>query len=303
MMVDPSQSDADVPEAADADCGESCCCCGGLLGGLIQPSDTCFTDFVSPMTNPVFFEDPRTLTEARVIFINHWLPNALGGGDVKVLAVQARAALTDRLSIVAAKDGYIFADANAPLNAVLNDGWADISVGLKYNLLADPCCGRIVSTGFAYELASGSRAALQGNGNGEFHVYLTAGQRVGCNGHVLSATGFRLPVDTNAENQVWYWSNHADYHLGCGVYAVAEANWYHFMSSGTTGGAFNGVQGGDLFNFGSTNVTNTDIVTGALGVKLKPCDTREIGVAWETHLSDTRGVLKDRLTVDYILRY
>ncbi|MEZ6134687.1 MAG: hypothetical protein R3C53_07240 [Pirellulaceae bacterium] len=65
-------------------CGGGCDgCCGGrddgLLGyGLVKHSDRCFDDFISPMTNPVFFEDPRTLSEVRFIFLNHELPAALG---------------------------------------------------------------------------------------------------------------------------------------------------------------------------------------------------------------------------------
>ena len=91
-------------------------CCGkGKLFGLFTASDCRFTEFISPMTNPVYFEDPRNLTEARVIFINHQIPGSvLGGGDVQLLATQLRAAVTDRLSIIATKDGYIFAGADAP---------------------------------------------------------------------------------------------------------------------------------------------------------------------------------------------
>ena len=86
-------------------------------GGLIAPSDHAFDDFISPMTNPVFFEDPRTLTEARFIFINHHVPDGLGGGDVQLFALQLRAALTENLSFIATKDGYIVSD-----NGLINDG-------------------------------------------------------------------------------------------------------------------------------------------------------------------------------------
>ena len=298
-----SEGTVSVAATDDAACDACCeCCASGLLGGLIQPSDHCFDDFISPMTNPVFFEDPRTLTEARIIFINHRLPNALGGNDVRLIGVQARAAVTDRLSIVAAKDGFIMSDAAGPLAGVVQDGWADVSLGLKYNLLVDPCCGRIVSGGIAYELPIGSHDAQQGNGDGEFNLYLSAGQRVGCNGHWLTCTGFRLPTNGNEETTVWYWSNHIDREIRCGVYAFAEVNWYHWLASGERA-AFNGVQGGSLFNLGGTGVAGDDIVTGALGVKVKPCCNREIGVAYETHLTDRRGILEERLTVDLILRY
>lgn len=73
------------------------------------------------MTNPVFFEDPRTLTEARLIFLNHKVPGAAAGGNVKLVACQLRAALTYRLSIIATKDGFIMSS-----NPLIDDGWADI---------------------------------------------------------------------------------------------------------------------------------------------------------------------------------
>ena len=46
------------------------------------------------MTNPIYFEDPRTLTEARFIYFHHKVPLAAAGGDVDLFAVQLRAALT-----------------------------------------------------------------------------------------------------------------------------------------------------------------------------------------------------------------
>ena len=51
------------------------------------------------MTNLVSFEDPRTFTEARAILVNQNVPTAAGGGDVQLLAMHLRAALTDRLTV------------------------------------------------------------------------------------------------------------------------------------------------------------------------------------------------------------
>jgi hypothetical protein len=199
---------------------EECCddCCKGPLLGYIQPTDPAWAGFISPMTNPVFFEDPRTLTEARFIFIDHELP-ALAGGAIapsrlQVLAVQLRAAITEDLSIIATKDGFIWPTALAPLD----DGWADVALGLKYNAWKDVCCQN------------------------------------------------------------------------------------HWMSNGAVA-AFDGIQGGDFFNLGSTGVAGTDIVTGAFGVKYKPSLLNEIGLAYELPVTNTRGVLQHRLTMDYILRY
>ena len=298
--VEAMLSDSDVwqKEGKDGCCDAGCCGCGSScpLLGLLAPSDACFSDFISPMTNPVFFEDPRTLTEARLIFLNHRVPDELFGGEVRLIALQLRAALTDRLSIVAAKDGYITSS-----NPVVEDGWADVSIGLKYNLFADCCRQRLLSAGVSYELPVGSTRALQGNGDGEFHLYLTGGTQLGCNWHWLSASGFRLPSDTTQESQVWYWSNHVDRKFGDWLYGFVEVNWYHWMKAGQ--GPIVGFEGLDLFNFGAQGVAGNDIVTGAVGVKLKPGAWNEIGVAWETPLTDRRDITANRFTFDYILRY
>lgn len=275
------------------------CCCEprGLLGGLIKPSNMSFSNFISPITNPVFFEDPRIQTEARFLFLHQKIPHAAQGGDVQLYAMQLQAALTDRLSIVADKDGFLVSN-----NPLLDDGWADVAVGVKYNLYADCHLQRLLSAGVSYELPVGSTRSLQGNGDGEFHLYLTGGAEFRCDWHWVSTTGFRLPADTSDESQVWYWSNHIDRRVTDSLYVLAEANWYHWMRSGTNP-ALAGVEGVDLINLGSTGVAGNDIVTGAVGVKYKPNVHNEIGIAYEIPLTDRRDVLDNRLTVDWIIRY
>lgn len=289
----------------DASCDNSCdnscncgstCCDSHRLFGLFAHSEPCFDKFISPMTNPVFFEDPRTLTEARTIFLQHNVPAAAGGGDIQLLAVQLRAALTDRLSIVASKDGYATSS-----NALIADGWADFAMGLKYNLLADAQQQRLLSTGFHYELPVGTPRTLQGNGDGEFHLYLTGGTEIFDYGHWISASGFRLPSDPNTESSMWYWSNHLDYEVADGWYLLTEFNWFNWIGAGT--GGIPGVEGGDLFNLGSSGVAGNDIVTNAVGAKFKRSKNSELGVAFEYPLTRRRDVLKNRLTVDWILRY
>ncbi|MCA9205655.1 MAG: hypothetical protein KDA59_21525 [Planctomycetales bacterium] len=289
--------DSCVSDLCCDDCGDACGCCDDLLLGLFTHSDHCACDFISPMTNPVFFEDPRTLTEVRAIFVHHVVPGgATGGGNVRVIAAQVRAALTDRLSIIATKDGFISAS-----NPLIQDGWADISLGLKYNLYADYCTGTLLSAGATYEMPVGSTQALQGNGDGEFHVFLTGGQRLGCRGHWISGAGFRLPADPNDESTMFYWSNHWDYLITNKVYFLTEVNWFNWTRSGA--GGIPGIEGGDFFNFGSTGVAGNDIVTGAFGFKYKPSCNMELGIAWEVPLTERRDVLDNRLTVDAIFRY
>ncbi|MEO1979486.1 MAG: hypothetical protein ABGZ23_04430 [Fuerstiella sp.] len=252
---------------ACAECGDigaNCEGCGDRCLSWLKQSDHCFDEFISPMTNPVFFEDPRTLTEARFIFLHQALPTSLGGQNIQLYAMQLRAALTDRLSLIATKDGFIVSD-----NALLNDGWTDINAGLKYNLWRDPASQTILSVGATYEASFGTPRTLQGNGDGVFHLFASGGAEIGDGAHWITGSGFRLPADTKAENQMWYWSNHLDKKIGdSSVYLFGEANWYHYMSSGTAFGA--PVQGGDLFNLGSVGIAGHDLVTGAVGLKIKP---------------------------------
>jgi hypothetical protein len=294
-------------DAASAECGceESAyggnCDCSrnyglGGLCSLIQPSDHCFDDFISPMTNPVFFEDPRNLTEARVIFLNHKVPLTAGGGDIQLYATQLRAALTDRLSLIASKDGYIVSQ-----NPVVGDGWADVSAGVKYLLYSDSAAQQLLSAGVVYEIPLGTHDARQGQGDGTFDLFLTGGSRIGCHGHWIGAGGIVLPTDDEANSTWCYISNHFDYEFYPGVYALTEFNWYHWLESG--GNGIPGIEGGDLFNFGSTGVAGNNIVTGAFGLKYKPSGHTEIGVAWEVPLTERRDVLENRLTFDWIFRY
>jgi hypothetical protein len=216
------------------------CCCKDRLLGVFVPSDCRFSDFISPMTNPVYFEDPRNLTEARVIFLNHQIPGAvLGGGDVQLLATQLRAAITERLSIIATKDGYIFAGSDAP---PIN-GWANANLGLKYNLYADPATQRLLSVGTRYEVPVGSYHALQGNTHtGQFDMFLTGGTQIGELSHFVSAAGFRLAADPNKQNDQFYWSAHWDRRLrNRPTYGLLEFNWYHWMTNVAGGPPFGGL--------------------------------------------------------------
>lgn len=271
----------------------------GLLGlGFVKKTSTCFDDFISPMTNPVYFEDPRSLSEVRFIFMNHNLPAGLGGNSVQVYAAQVRARLTERLSFIATKDGLIYTQS-----PILDSGFVDVAAGLKYNLYSDACAGQLLSAGFTYEIPMGSRKSLQGNGDGELNMFVTGGTRVGERAHWLSTSGLVQALDENASNSFMYWSNHFDYRLATKrpIYLFTELNWFNILSSGN---AFSlPLEGGDLFNLGSPNITGNDIVTQGIGMKMKPKRNIETGIAYEFPLTERQGVLEDRLTLDLIIRY
>ena len=285
--------------------------CGCILGGgsdrlfgFIAPSDRAFADFISPITNPLFFEDPRTLSEIRPIFAQHYIPESnpvLLGGDAQYFAVQARVALTERLSFIATKDGFIWLNSNNEPVIPDDEGWADVAAGLKYNIIRNPSLPLVVSVGGTFEIPCGSGGVLQGTGDGEFHLFGTAGVGLTDRSHWLSATGFRLSTDTSARSQMWYWSNHLDYEVFDTWYGLLELNWFHWMQSGDRLPVT--FEGGDLFNLGSTGVAGNDIVTLGVGGKKRFGEMHELGFGYEVPLTARKDVLESRIYVDLILRY
>lgn len=288
----------------DASSSETACITGcgvpddGLLGcGFIKRSEHEFDGFISPMTNPVFFEDPRQLTEVRGLFMHHKVPLAAGAGDVQLYALQIRARLSENVSLIATKDGYI-----KSTNPLVNDGWADLSAGLKFTLLRDVERQRLVSGGFMFEMPTGEADPLQGNGDGELNLFLTAARRFGCRVHGISTSGIRAPMNTTDESTSWYWSNHLDYMVRDRIYLLTEFNWYHWLKAGQDG-PVPGVEGLDIINLGSPGVAGNDIVTMAAGMKFKPNGHNEIGVAFEYPLTEREDILDNRLTVDWNIRF
>lgn len=336
FMVAISTSAANVALATDACCDLSCpesscdllgcdsgfgcdsdgcdaACFSGLarkfnLGGIIKPSDHCFDDFISPMINFVYFEDPRTLTELRPIFLSQSVPDTIGngipaGGSAQLYAMQFRIALTERLSIIAPKDGYIVDNTNGALDTLLDDGWADVTAGLKYNLIRDTETGTLLSAGGVYEIPMGSRRALQDIADGEFHFFATGGQRLfDGNAHVLSAVGYRTPVDGSVQQASIHWSNHFDVKLTNRLYAFTECAWWHVVDEAEAGAAL-GVSGQDLFNLSSSDVAGNDLVTQNVGLRYKPKSNIETGIAYEFPLTEFKDIIEDRIMLDLIVRY
>ncbi|TWT82660.1 hypothetical protein CA13_41230 [Planctomycetes bacterium CA13] len=310
---------------SDMGCCDSSCDCGCDSCGLgcgatsclddlsplnwVKPSDRCFDDFISPMIDFVHFEDPRNLTELRPIFVTHQFPNTLGpanipaGGSIQLFALQFRLALTDRLSLIAVKDGYIIDNTEGALDGLIASGWADVTAGLKYNLVRNVQTGTLLSGGFTYEIPLGSEQTGQAVGDGQFHFFATGGQRLlDGNAHVLSSVGLQLPVDQDVQSTTVHWNNHLDVKVTDSVYLLTENSWWHWVDDAGVGAPL-GVSGQDLLNLGVTNVEGNDLVTQNVGMKYKPRRNFEAGVAYEFPLTDFKDVIEDRVMVDMIFRY
>lgn len=126
------------------------------------------------MSNPIFARDPRSSTHARFLFINNWTPDAHAvapDDQLQVYAVQVILALTERLSLIAEKDGYAVINRGP-----LSEGLLNIAAGLKYAFVRRPESRFIVSGGLVFEAPTGESAVLQGDGSGALTPFLSAGK-------------------------------------------------------------------------------------------------------------------------------
>jgi hypothetical protein len=214
--------------------------------------------------------------------------------------MQARARLTDRISFIATKDGYI--DIDTP-GTGHSEGWADVAAGLKFTVFRNPERKFLLSTGMTYEIDMGRHEVFQGRGDGEFHFFLSGAKQLGCRAHWISGAGVRVPTDHTARSQMAYWSNHFDYQVTQMLYGLVEFNWFHWLRSGDGDLGTTGFEGLDLINLGSTGVSGNDIATCAVGGKLKPYNNVEIGSGYEFPMTERKDILEDRFYADLIIRY
>ncbi len=167
--------------------------------------------FVHPVSAPYFHEDSFVTTDVRAWFVYHDFPqpSAIAGGSAKIYAAQVRLALTDKLQLVANKDGYVDLDTGLT-NA---NGFNDIAAGLKWNFLQDWQKQLHLAVGAGYELRTGNGDVLQNDD--EWRIWLSANKgfdRL----HLGAMVNFFWAGDKsnglgNSDRMSWHL--HADYHV------------------------------------------------------------------------------------------
>lgn len=303
------------------------CACPAFGGDFLEPlvaepvSDA-FSTARRPISNPTLFDLALPTTNVHPIFMHHNLPNTanttLGnvpmGGDVQVYALQFEIALSERLSIVATKDGYV--DFN-PDNTALwssREGFANVGAGLKYAFVYNPEDEFVMSGTMVYELPTGNDDVFQGEGKGTVNLILSA-LKLWDDFQLAGGAGLRVPVDGEQSTSSFV-SVHASYEVCSLFIPLVELNWHHVLRAGDGNAAFNSQAGGavpavanfegsDLLNFGAANAgTNRDLVTAAFGFRSRLADGLDLGVAYEIPLTEEDdGIIKDRVTVDLVWRF
>jgi hypothetical protein len=255
---------------------------------------------ISPVTNPIFFEDAQINSEIRPIFMHHEIDNTFltGGGDVRVYAVQLRWAITERLAFIATKDGYIDADYSSVL--VDHEGWADVAAGFKYAIIDDRENQFILTPGIRFEFPLGNQRVWQGNGLGEWDFFVSA-EKGFDKLHLLGSVGFRCPNDWSEETAQFHFSAHIDYWVCRWFIPFVECNGYTVVNSGDKIPL--DTEGYDLINFGSSKAVHRTQVAVGVGFRSRLMDNLDFGFAYEKAVAEPHGIFGDRFTADLIFRF
>lgn len=274
-----------------------------------------------PISNPTLFDLALPTTNVHPIFMYHNLPSTVDttlgnlamGGDVQIYALQFEYAFTERLSLVATKDGFV--DINAGNTALWSDqsGFANLGAGLKYAFIYDPVNEFVLSGTAVVELPTGNDDVFQGQGDGMVNL-IVSGLKMWDDLQWAGAAGARIAIGDEQSSSTFV-SSHVSYEVTPWFIPLAEINWHHVIDAGNGTGAFNSQAGGavpavakfeghELLNFGAANSDGSDLVTMALGFRSRVADGVTLGAAYEFPLTDEdRGIIEDRFTLDLVWRF
>jgi hypothetical protein len=271
----------------------------------------CGAAFISPVTNPFLFEDPRSLTEIRPIFMYQSIPNSgpLHGGNAEFFGLQARLALTERWSITLNKLGAVAINPSSDSYLDKNFGFAEIWVGPKFTFLRDVDNKAVGAAGVIFQIPLGSSGVFQDTGTLSVVPYVSVAKNLAWlpesygSFNVMDTLGYSFHTGAG-RSDYFYNSLHFDYDIANQhkFFPLAEVNWFHYTSSGDSRPIY-GVEGRDLANIGAYGVKGENYVSLAGGMRYKFSDHASVGLAAEFPIISPKDLFNFRTTVDFIWRY
>jgi hypothetical protein len=281
-----------------------------------------YEGFVPPMMHPYLFEDPFITTGLNGVGIWHEFPgdSILDGGHLWAGALQARVAITDRIALIATKDGWV--DFEPGLHLLDNRrGFADLGAGIKVAAIDLPEVPFILTPALRFEMTQGSQDVLQGNGDGQIIPSISAAWGLG-NFHVIGDVGMDIALDPDANSTYLFYHLHLDYALHRFLVPFVEFGGLTYTDGGDgstkvrlRGGSEvplgvaqsllgqDPEEGYDYANLGSKSMAGHTVVAGSLGVRVPINRHVNLGAAWEVPLSPSRDVLRQRASMHLTIEF
>lgn len=177
-----------------------------------------FARAIRPITNPTLFDLAIPRTQLHPIFIHQNLPSSINttlgrvplDGDVQIYALQLEYALSDRFSLIAAKDGYIDFNPDDVLSE--ETGFANLAAGFKWAFLYKPEERLALSFLTQIELPTGNSDVFQGTGDGAL-IPSMALLKLYDRFQFAETLGVHLPFDSDEESTTLFYSAHLSYAL------------------------------------------------------------------------------------------
>lgn len=296
-------------------------CCGGesasATGRCMFQSDHAFDYLASPVTNPFLFEDPRALTEVKPLFIYAGAPSTnpiFKGGNEEFYGLQARLAVTERLSLTINELGFVTlnpfdAAAGPPGKFSENTGFAQVELAPKYTFLRSEQWRTVMAGGVIFQIPAGSSKVFQNTGTLGLVPYLSAAKNF-ClpagwgSTNIMGTMGYDFSVN-NQRSQFYYMNLHWDYNIANTnrFYPFLELSWFHYTQGGSANIPGFGFEGLDLVNFGSNNVGARDYLGISPGIRFKINENIQVGAAVTWPLLKQKEINDYTLTFDIIFRY
>lgn len=254
---------------------------------------------ITPVSNGVWFEDARITTEARFLHMYHFIDKdfVLGKGDAQLYALQLRYAVTDKLAIIAVKDGLVNIETDAGYEQF---DFADLALGVKYQAYRNDDMELIVTPGLTFEVPTGAEDVFQGNGDGMVHPFVSFTKGFD-KFQIAGNAGMHIPFDFDAENAIGHYSLHMHYYVHRYFIPLFEVNGSTVITEGN--GLPIDTEGHDLFNFGSQQAAGSTQVSLAVGFRSQILDPLSLGFAWEKQVVEDNSIFDHRFNVDLIYRF
>jgi hypothetical protein len=280
-----------------------------------------YDGFVKPVTAPYLFEDPFVTTGLYVWGVFHDFPrgSVFQGGDLTVVAVAARFALTDRLAILATKDGW--ADLDPGLSILGHpEGFTNITLGVKYALIDDPEHQFILTPVLRFETPAGARDVFQGHDEGIWIPGISLAKGFD-DLHLIAHVGAEIPNDMASNSTFMFYDLHVDYAVWKYFVPFVSVNAYHYLSGGdgsrkvqtevgtlslkqaTQALKVQPFEGLDYANLGSDDVGGQFLAILGIGARVPLGRHVSFGGSYEFPVTGRHGIFGHRFTTSLTLEF